>query len=104
MDCRTMKGSCVFWRRFSQMQIRGLAAAALVSLVGAGFSAQALSPDPVKPAARAPLAGYEADDHFPGAAYYTAVTDEAAVAAGTTGTIALPISPVPEPSTVDTSI
>ncbi|MDG2535022.1 cell wall hydrolase [Sphingomonas sp. HITSZ_GF] len=86
----------MFWRRFSKMQARGIAAAILASLVGAGFSAQALAPasrpksDP-KPV----LVGYEAEDHFPGAAFYYAVDDDAAVSAGTTGTTALPDMPIP---------
>ncbi|WP_322740337.1 cell wall hydrolase [Sphingomonas sp. M1-B02] len=67
-----------------------------MSLVGAGFSAKALSPEPLAPVAAPASAGYEADDHFPGAAYYTAVSDEAAQAAGTTGTTALPDLPVPQ--------
>jgi spore germination cell wall hydrolase CwlJ-like protein len=88
------------------MQARGLAAAAIASLIGAGFSAQALGPVTAKPA-RAPVAahGYETDDHFPGAAYYTAVDDEdAAPAGGMTGTMDLPDTPVPEHAVIDTSI
>ena len=85
----------LFWRRFSKMQARGLAAAMLVSLVGAGFSAQALGPSVAKPEARPVLVGYEAEDHFPGAAFYYAVDDDAAVSAGTTGTTALPDMPIP---------
>lgn len=92
------------------MQARGLAAAAIASLIGAGFSAQALAPVESKPAAakvRAP--GYEGDDHFPGALYYTAVADSspegmAAIAAGTTGTAELPDTPVPESAVLDSSI
>jgi spore germination cell wall hydrolase CwlJ-like protein len=86
------------------MQMRGLAAAVTVSLVGAGFSAQALSPEAESVAAKTAATGYEAEDHFPGAAYYTAVSDEAAVATGTTGTIALPDLPVPENAVIDSSI
>ncbi len=85
----------LFWRRFTRVQSRGLGAALLVSLVGAGFSAQALSP---QPGARSPApapTGYEAEDHFPGAALYYAVDEDAAPAAGSTGTIALPDLPVP---------
>jgi spore germination cell wall hydrolase CwlJ-like protein len=88
------------------MQARGLVAAAIVSLVGAGFSAQALSPPP--PAVISPPApqGYEAEDHFPGSAYYTAVEDNAATVTGVTGTVELPDAPVPENAVVavDTSI
>ncbi|RYY29140.1 MAG: cell wall hydrolase [Sphingomonadales bacterium] len=92
------------------MQVRGIAAAAFVSLIGAGFSAQAIGPGVSKPAAaKAPLSGYEADDHFPGAAYYTAVDDDQAAAtesaaAGATGTVELPDVPVPENAVIDTSI
>ena len=94
----------MFWRRFTRMQMRGLLAAACVSLIGAGFSAQALGPDAARPSAKPAVQGYEADDHFPGAAYYTAVDDNAATATGTTGTIELPDTPVPAPATVDGSI
>ncbi|TGX54733.1 cell wall hydrolase [Sphingomonas gei] len=86
------------------MQMRGVAAGAIVSLVGAGFSAHALSPDTPSTAPKPAATGYEADDHFPGAAFYTAVSDEAAVATGTTGTIALPDLPVPENAVIDSSI
>lgn len=94
----------MFWRRFTRVQARGLTAGALVSLIGAGFSAQALSPEPQTTSGKPASSGYEADDHFPGAAYYTAVSDEAAAAAGTTGTIALPDLPVPENAAIDSSI
>jgi spore germination cell wall hydrolase CwlJ-like protein len=91
------------------MQARGLAAAALASLIGAGFSAQALAPEKRRPDVAAPVpTGYEADDHFPGAAYYTAVDDDAAAGTGTTGTIQLPDMPVPAgaaaEAALDTSI
>lgn len=87
------------------MQARGLAAAAIVSLIGAGFSAQAIGPAP-RAAAPAPAAtGYEADDHFPGAAFYTAVDEDALLpAGGATGDAPLPDLPVPESAVVDTSI
>ncbi|MET0307155.1 MAG: cell wall hydrolase [Sphingomonas sp.] len=84
--------------------MRGLAAAALASLIGAGFSAQALSPAPAKPEPVPTPTGYEAEDHFPGAANYTAIADDAAVTPGTTGTIELPSTPVPENAVVDASI
>lgn len=90
------------------MQARGVAAAILVSLVGAGFSAQALAPaSKQSPSARLAPSGYEAEDHFPGAAFYYAVDDDAAVGAGTTGTTALPDLPVPvdaAEATIDGSI
>jgi spore germination cell wall hydrolase CwlJ-like protein len=97
----------LFWRRFTKMQARGMAAAAFVSLIGAGFSAQALGPGTAA-AAKVAVSGYEADDHFPGAAYYTAIDEDSpeaqAATTGTTGTIALPDTPVPENAVIDTSI
>jgi len=87
------------------MQARGLAAAAIASLIGAGFSAQALAPVETHPAPKAARAiGYEGDDHFPGAAYYTAIEDDAASAAGMTGTAPLPDTPVPADAVLDSSI
>jgi len=86
------------------MQARGLTAAALVSLVGAGFSAKALGPGAQPSLPRTPPTGFEAEDHFPGAAWYTAVSDEAAIASGTTGTAALPDLPIPENAVIDSSI
>ncbi|QIG81997.1 cell wall hydrolase [Sphingosinithalassobacter tenebrarum] len=79
------------------MQTRGIAAALLVSLAGAGFSAQALAPQGPGAADEAPApTGYEAEDHFPGAAYFTAIDDSGTVsAAGTTGTNDLPDLPIP---------
>lgn len=97
----------LFWHGFTKMQVRGIAAAAFVSLIGAGFSAQAIGPDISKPAPAVAPTGYEAEDHFPGAAYYTAIDDDQAAtqgATGTTGTAALPDMPVPENAVVDTSI
>ncbi|WP_431471019.1 cell wall hydrolase [Sphingosinithalassobacter sp. LHW66-3] len=93
-----------FWRRFTRMQARGVGAAVLVSLVGAGFSAQALGPaEPIRAEAPPAPAGYEADDHFPGAAYFFVVDDETA-SAGTTGTAPLPDLPVPADAVIDASI
>lgn len=88
-------------RRFTRLQLRGIVAALLVSLVGAGMSAQAGFSALSAGEQRARLAGpaptgYEADDHFPGAAYYQLAADEtAAPAAGVTGTVALPDGPEP---------
>jgi spore germination cell wall hydrolase CwlJ-like protein len=73
----------------------------LVMLVGVGLSAQAaLRAMTVQQApAEAPeaerMSGYEAEDHFPGAASLYAADDNAAPAAGTTGTAALPDLPIP---------
>jgi len=96
----------VFWRRFSKMQARGFAAAIVASLIGAGFSAQALAPETRKAEPKPVAVGYEAEDHFPGAAFYYAIDDDAAVGAGTTGTTALPDLPIPADAvdTVDGSI
>lgn len=79
------------------MQARGIAAAVLASLIGAGFSAEALAPARgAKADPKPPASGYEAEDHFPGAAFYYAVDDNAAMGAGTTGTADLPDMPIPE--------
>jgi spore germination cell wall hydrolase CwlJ-like protein len=92
--------------RFTAGQLRGLVAALLVSLIGAGMSAQAgLSSlgdrDRAIPAGPRPT-GYEAQDHFPGAAYFQLADDaRQAPAAGATGTIALPDLPVPPESATD---
>lgn len=99
-------------RRFTRLQLRGIAAALLASLIGAGFSAHAglssLQAAEQRARAAAPVAlGYEADDHFPGAAYYQLAADEtadAAPATGTTGTVALPDTPVPENAVLDPTL
>lgn len=109
MGCRpALRGAWgwqgLLWRRFSQTRMRIAAAGLLVSLVGAGVSAEALVFEEPGAARALPASGFEADDHFPGAAYYTAVPDESAAAAGSTGTIALPDAPVPESAAIDTSI
>ncbi len=88
------------WRRFSGRQIRGASAAALFAIVCLGYSAQAAiraiiasQSAPMQAAARA--TGYEAEDHFPGAALLYAADSDAAPAAGVTGTAALPDLPIP---------
>ncbi len=90
-------------RRFSRLQLRGIAAALLASLIGAGFSAHAgltsLQAADQPRAVGADRSGYEADDHFPGAAFYQLADDDTGPAtsgSGTTGTVALPDAPVPE--------
>lgn len=65
-----------------------------------GYSAQAairaIIAHPLhSPAPQQGPSGYEAEDHFPGAAYFYAADDSAAPSAGTTGTTALPDLPVP---------
>lgn len=83
--------------------MRGIAAALLASLVGAGFSAHAgltalhANEQGIRAIGPVPT-GYEADDHFPGAAFYQ-LADEAtdpAPGGGATGTVELPDAPVPE--------
>jgi spore germination cell wall hydrolase CwlJ-like protein len=85
--------------------------AVLVSLAGAGFSAHAgLTDAPMTVTQRPPApSGFEAQDHFPGAAALYAQDTPApgsiaASAPGTTGTIALPDMPVPHNAVLDTSI
>lgn len=85
----------------------------LVSLAGAGFSAHAGltgGDHGAIPSAPRP-AGYEADDHFPGAALLyaneedvIAASETAAPIAGVTGTTALPDLPVPANAVADASI
>ncbi len=78
---------------------RGALAALIVSIAGAGYSAHAGLTRGVLPAPPPPPAsttGFEAEDHFPGAALLTAIEDDAAPAPGTTGTadlsnLAMPI-------------
>ncbi len=88
------------------MQARGIAAALFVSLIGAGYSAQALAPAGPGAAQSEPApTGYEAEDHFPGAAYLTAIDDsEMAMMGGATGTTELPDMPVPETGVDDGTI
>ncbi|MEG3180841.1 cell wall hydrolase [Sphingomonas sp. LT1P40] len=97
-------------RQFTRLQLRGIAAALLASLIGAGFSAHAglSSLQAAEQSARATAparTGYEADDHFPGAAYYQLASDEiAAPSSGVTGTVALPDAPVPENAVIDPTL
>lgn len=97
-------------RRMTRVQLRGLAAALIASLIGAGFSAHAglsalhASQQGARLAGPEPT-GYEADDHFPGAAFYhLADDDSAAQGSGTTGTVELPDMPVPEGAVADPTI
>lgn len=96
-------------RRFSRSQLRGVAAALLVSLIGAGFSAHAgLNSKAGEQGALATgptPTGYEADDHFPGAAYYQLADDEfAAPSRGTTGTVELPATDTPQDAIADPTL
>ncbi len=87
-------------RQFTLRQIkRGLAIAAL-ALVGGGFSAHAaliVLKAATKDAAPAPVvpAGFDMQDHFPGAALLYPADEMAAPAVGATGTAALPDLPIP---------
>jgi len=76
-----------------------LAVAIALALICLGVSAHAAlraiaATAPAAPAQGAPR-GFEAEDHFPGAAYFYAVDDDAAPARGATGTAALPDPPLP---------
>ena len=77
MTAAAVSGNLLGEKRASDAYYSGIVTALLVSLAGAGFSAHAgLSRPAVAPAAMpATPAGYEADDHFPGAAllYATAL-------------------------------
>ncbi len=89
--------------------LRGIVATCLVALVGAGFSAHATLGDRLSGVAIGPppATGYEADDHFPGAAYFFVTDQDAPPSAGTTGTAALPDLPIPagaEQSGLDATI
>jgi spore germination cell wall hydrolase CwlJ-like protein len=98
----------VIARALSTRQRRELALVAALALVCLAFSAHAAlrairaqeAPASVAPP---PPAGFEAEDHFPGAAFFYAVDDDAAPAAGTTGTTALPDLPVPSSAAFDVS-
>lgn len=82
-----------------------LALAVALALVCLGVSAHAglraiAATAPAVPAHVAP-SGFEAEDHFPGAAYFYAVDDDAAPASGATGTAALPDLPLPASARFD---
>jgi len=91
--------------RFSLSRPVGEAAfVVLLALVCLGVSAHAaLRAIAATPAVAEPYApaGFEAEDHFPGAAYFYAVDDDAAPRAGATGTAALPSRPIPSTARVD---
>ncbi|GAA0735479.1 cell wall hydrolase [Sphingomonas japonica] len=76
------------------MRVAGIAA--LVGLIGIGFSAHAgrASSDQLAKPDPAPVTlGIEADEHFPGAAAILAIAESAAPAPGVTGTTQLPELP-----------
>jgi spore germination cell wall hydrolase CwlJ-like protein len=99
----------LFWRRFTVRQIQGAGVLALLVLAAAGLAAHAASlagrmPNWAVPADAVPAHGYEAEEHFPGAAAIYAteapapareLASIATPGAGTTGTIELPDVPVP---------
>lgn len=75
---------------------RWTAGAIALALVGAfGAHATIASRDQVEQPAPVLADGYDAAEHFPGAALELAVADNAAPAPGTTGTMPLPDLPVP---------
>ncbi|UUL81320.1 cell wall hydrolase [Sphingomonas qomolangmaensis] len=92
----------MLWSIHSRRMRKAIAAGTLV-LALAGFTAHAAiaSIEQIEAAALPPAPGLEDDagEHFPGAALLTALDDDAAPAAGTTGTIALPDRPVPANAT-----
>ena len=97
---------------FRMRRLGKLGVIGIVALVCAGVSAHAALRaivDQQAKAARAASkpAGYEAEDHFPGAAYFYVADESAAPGAGATGTTALPDLPVPTAAaslTTDASI
>jgi hypothetical protein len=93
-------GTITNWLRVPRLGKLG--SAGLVLLICAGVSAQAalraiVDQHAKAMAAQAGPSGYEAEDHFPGAAYFYAIAEGAAPSAGTgtTGTTSLPDLPVP---------
>lgn len=80
-------------RRISGRWTAGALALALVGAFGA--HATIASRDQVEQPAPILADGYDAADHFPGAALELAVADNAAPAPGTTGTMPLPALPIP---------
>ncbi|MBN2971120.1 cell wall hydrolase [Roseomonas aeriglobus] len=86
--------------RWFSTQGRGALAALAVSLAGAGFSAHAGrtvegQPDTVPMPSPHPV-GFDAQDHFPGAALLYAEEQKDLPVTGATGTVALPAAPVPD--------
>lgn len=87
-------------RPIALRRIRRSLAIAALALVGGGFSAHAaliVIEQAQKKAVTAPAmpAGYETQDHFPGAALLYPPAAESAPAVGATGTTALPDLPLP---------
>jgi spore germination cell wall hydrolase CwlJ-like protein len=88
--------------RLTKLGVIGMVATvcAGVSAHGALRAIAASQPVPELPAPRP--AGYEAEDHFPGAAYLYVADENAAPATGATGTAALPDLPVPAEASTTT--
>ena len=80
-------------RRWTRAGVAVVPALCLILSAGAAWRAVAEHHDPAS--ATPAAAGFEAEDHFPGAALVYAVDDDAAPAPGTTGTTALPTAPIP---------
>ena len=93
-------------KRWFSGQGRGALAALLVSLAGAGFSAHAgltkVTTTAAAPAAPVPV-GYEAQEHFPGAALLYLDEPDRPLP-GTTGTVDLPALPLDATISVDASV
>ncbi|MFA6117050.1 MAG: cell wall hydrolase [Sphingomonas sp.] len=86
------------WFRMRRLGKLGLVG--IVALICAGVSAHAAIRAIVDQQARAAAAaakpvGYEAEDHFPGAAYFYMAEESAAPGSGATGTTRLPDMPLP---------
>lgn len=87
-------------RRLALRPVKRVLALAAVMLVGGGFSAHAAlivieQARSQAVTATPPPTGFEAQDHFPGAALLYPTADESAPAVGATGTTALPDMPLP---------
>ncbi|MFA5970249.1 MAG: cell wall hydrolase [Sphingomonas sp.] len=89
------------WHQFDDRR-RSVVAAVLVAVMCLAWSALAairavIAHPPAAITANIPAAthGFEAEDHFPGAAYFYATDDLAAPGAGSTGTAHLPDMPIP---------
>lgn len=83
-----------------------LATLGLGGAMAAGAAWRAVVAHEAAPTAIATAAGYEADDHFPGAAqlYLASLPAPPALTPGTTGTVALPTIPVPAASVAESGI
>ena len=88
--------------RQAWLALAGLSLAVCAGLSGhAALRAVESHPADAIPSSGAAATGYEADEHFPGAAALYADQETAAPAAGVTGTTALPDLPIPAMAAVD---